>query len=304
VTSLVPSPVRRIFVVGYPRSGTTLVQSLLASHGALTSFTESHLFSRHFSRARWLPGPLLTKDPGPRLREFLAENGEPCADAASRLCGGGTPLLRARVVLPFRTAAVARQLLLVLDDLAVRRGRAGWIEKTPLHLRYVPFLERVSGRAHDTRFVHVIREGVAAASSLHRASREWERAYDLETCALRWNEDVALSFGRCGRPNDHFIFYEDLTADPEAVLRPLLSDLGLDWEPGIMERYGDTSERLSTAQEPWKAGTSGRIRRSRAADETLSPVDRARLERSLRPALYHELRVCARRSARAGAGRP
>ncbi len=42
----------RIFVVGAPRSGTTLVQSLIASHSQVTSFTESHFFSRHFERSR------------------------------------------------------------------------------------------------------------------------------------------------------------------------------------------------------------------------------------------------------------
>ena len=40
---------RRIFIVGVPRSGTTLLQSLLAAHSELTSFTESHFFSRYFS---------------------------------------------------------------------------------------------------------------------------------------------------------------------------------------------------------------------------------------------------------------
>ena len=40
---------QRIFVVGVPRSGTTLLQSLLAGHSALTSFTESHFFDRHYS---------------------------------------------------------------------------------------------------------------------------------------------------------------------------------------------------------------------------------------------------------------
>ena len=40
---------RRIFIVGVPRSGTTLVQSLLASHTAMTSFTESHFFRKNFS---------------------------------------------------------------------------------------------------------------------------------------------------------------------------------------------------------------------------------------------------------------
>ena len=68
---------KRVFVVGVPRSGTTLVQSLLATHSTATSFTESHFFSRHYALLPLLGTPILTRNPGPRLREFLAENPEP-----------------------------------------------------------------------------------------------------------------------------------------------------------------------------------------------------------------------------------
>ena len=39
---------KRIFIVGCPRSGTTLLQSLLLKHNEITSFPESHFFSRTF----------------------------------------------------------------------------------------------------------------------------------------------------------------------------------------------------------------------------------------------------------------
>ena len=34
----------RVFIVGVPRSGTTLIQSLLASHPQIETFPESHFF--------------------------------------------------------------------------------------------------------------------------------------------------------------------------------------------------------------------------------------------------------------------
>ena len=52
----------RIFLVGVPRSGTTLLQALLAAHEQVTSFTESHFFSQHFTDVPAL-GLVLTKDP-------------------------------------------------------------------------------------------------------------------------------------------------------------------------------------------------------------------------------------------------
>ena len=61
----------RIFVVGAPRSGTTLAQSLLAAHSGTTSFTESHLFARHFTHVPPLARPILVRSPAPGLRPFF-----------------------------------------------------------------------------------------------------------------------------------------------------------------------------------------------------------------------------------------
>jgi|SRR5579859_288688 len=42
---IVNLPQNPIFVVGYPRSGTTLVQSLIATQRGIVSFPEGHFFS-------------------------------------------------------------------------------------------------------------------------------------------------------------------------------------------------------------------------------------------------------------------
>ena len=293
---------RRVFVVGVPRSGTTLLQSLLAAHGALTSFTESHLFDRHF---RLLPGTsraLMIHDPGPRLREFLAENGERPPEAAGWFLSDGGGLPAARALLPLQTRSAARRLLRVLDELALSRGVTGWVEKTPRHLRYLPFFGRLCGDAERPRFVHVIRDGLEAVASLRRASRGWERPYDLETCVRRWNEDVSFSAGRLGAPTDHFVIYEELAARPEPVLQRLLAALGLDWEPEILERYGAAAGRLVTEEEAWKSDVGRAIRPSATARRTLTEEERRRALGGLRGELYERLREHAGRSAAAAGG--
>lgn len=285
----------RIFVVGVPRSGTTLVQSLLAAHSATTSFTESHFFDRHFTHLPLLGGPILTRDPEPRVREFLAENQEePPAVAA----GLAARPLGVRPLLPFQTRAVALHLLKVLDELTLRRGRSCWIEKTPRHLRYLPFLERVAGSEARLCFVHVIREGLEVVASLHQASQSWERPYDPADCVRRWNADVGFSLGRSGSATDHFVFYEELTARPEATLQRLLVALGLGWEPEILERQAATADRLVTRQEEaWKADLGRGIRPSATSERTLTAEQRERMSRSLRQGLYEELRQRSRQSS-------
>ncbi len=292
---VLPGIERRIFVVGVPRSGTTLVQSLLAAHSRLTSFTESHFFDRHFTHLPGLSRPILTRNPLSRLREFLAENEEEPPPAARWFEDGGRWLQRPRPLLPFQTASVARQLLQVFDELALRRGASGWIEKTPRHLRYLPFLEKMldsralSAGKPRIDFVHMIRDGLEVVASLHKASQRWERPYDLKACIRRWNEDMSFSLSRLAAPNDHFVVYEELAAKPEATLRRLLTELGLSWEPDLLERYFRDSRSLVTPEETWKKGIGSSIRPSATSGRSLTAEQREKAMRSLDQDLYDEL---------------
>lgn len=281
---------RRIFVVGVPRSGTTLVQSLLAAHSAVTSFTESHFFDKQFARLPGLPVALLVRDPRWRVRHFVEVNDGEGLAAAEWFERGRGRWSRSGPLLPLWTFRVARQFIRLLDELAERRGAANWVEKTPRHLRYVPFLERLSS-SNRFHFVHVIRGGLEVVASLHRASQTWERPYDPETCARRWNADVAFSASRIGSVRDHFVVYEELVDRPELVLQKLLAELDLEWEPGILREYGAAAELLTTSEESWKAGVGRRIEASATSKENLTADERQRVARLLAPALYR--RFCA-----------
>ena len=284
-----PTIQARIFVVGVPRSGTTLLQSLLATHSATTSFTESHFFARHYSRLPGTSTAILTRNPAPRVAAFLTENGEEPVDAAAWFSARSRRTLQSRFALPFQSRSVARQLLRIFDELALRRGKPCWIEKTPRHLRYIPYLERVAGNEPRPRFVHMIRDGMEVVASLYEASQSWERPYDLETCIRRWNQDVAFSLRRLEGHSDHFVFYEQLTSRPEPTLRRLLAELGLAWEPEILASHGHTTDRLVTPNEGWKADVGRPIRQSATSNRVLNVGQRNRVRELLRPDLYRQV---------------
>ena len=284
-----PSIERRIFIVGVPRSGTTLVQSLLGAHTAVTSFTESHFFARYFTRLPVPSGALLTRNPAPRVEEFLLENDAAPGDAGRWFSTTGDRFLRWRPLLPFQTRPVARRLLRLLDELALARNTSNWVEKTPRHLRYIPFLEKVAESQPALQFVHVVRQGLEVVASLYAASQSWERPYDLETCIERWNRELAYSASRIGAPRDHFVVYEELASRTEPALKRLLAELGLPWEPGILQRYGQTAARLVTQEESWKADTGRRIHPSGSSGSVLTADQRDRVVRSLRDDLYRDL---------------
>lgn len=289
---------RRVFVVGTPRSGTTLVQSLLAAHRSVTSFTESHFFSRHF---RLLPGSfasspraLLHTDPRPCARAWLIENGM-AEHLASRL---DEIVPRKRWMLWWSSRAVAAELLRLLDEVAAQRRSPCWVEKTPRHLHFVPFLADLACSRHAlerrrTDFVHVVRRPGPTVRSLHAASRQWSHPYSIAACVRRWNHDLQRSRARLASPRDHFLFYEELVASPESTTKALLADLDLPWQADVLQHYGEQANALVTAAESWKSGVARPIA---SAGE---PEQKAELTHAhrLRDDLYEEFRdaVAARR---------
>ncbi len=225
---------RRIFIVGVPRSGTTLVQSFLTAHSKVTSFTESHFFSRFF-KILTARRAVLVRDPSDRFEAFLLENGVHAEEAAEWVA----PLRRAArssALRPLRSRTVADLLIDGLDRLAVRRGFDVWVEKTPMHLRYTTWLDGLLAQrgAERPQFVHVVRRGPEAAASLFLASQKWERAYDLATCARRGcpgsaggcREDARSLEARCPRDLEPSRVARATIFRTEARTARLRSDLG------------------------------------------------------------------------------
>lgn len=243
---------RRLFLVGCPRSGTTLLQSLLAAHPRLTSFPETHAFAWIVPRHPRLSafGMTRVRGWGP-LRALWRElaPGEPVRLSDLLLC-----------------RAAARRTLALLDRVALARGRQGWVEKTPRHLHSIPAIRAACPDAH---FIHLLRSGPEVVASLFEASREapavWGGARSVERCVERWRGDVALSLGYRGQPGHTLVLYGELVADPERTLRRLSAELDLDFEAAMLAGYRREAAALVRCGETWKRGVLGEIRHQSGA---------------------------------------
>ena len=195
-----------IFVVGLPRSGSTLVEQILASHSAIEGTMELPyagliaLGLGHPERA--------TR--GPRYPECLAAL---TADQAAAL---GEAYLDA--------ARAHRKL-----------GRPLFIDKMPNNFNHIGLIQLILPRA---KIIDVRRHPLGAGFSAFKQhfAQGQGFSYDLADIGRYYRDYVALMrrIDQALPGRAHRVIYEDLIEDTEAEVRRLLAYCGLDFEPACL----------------------------------------------------------------------
>lgn len=108
---------------------------------------------------------------------------------------------------------------------ARNQGKPRWGDKRPSHAWN---LNAIFGFFPDAQYVNVIRDPRACAASMNRVGWSWG---GVESATEMWQRAiVSAEAWRRKLPGDQFfdVRYEDLVADPEAVLGEVCAFLGLD----------------------------------------------------------------------------
>lgn len=213
-----------IFVVGAPRSGTTLLQRMLRSHPRISSPTgESHFIV-----------PLLRNAPAygslaerANIRAVLGEMHRINAEfMETDFHGLAFDLDAIAGAIHTRGVATMPALIDALFRLnAEGEGKARWLEKTPYYIMHVDALLAAFPSA---QFVHIIRDGRdAVLSMLERA--EDIRVFNVDAGARLWRRyvEAGQAAGRrlpAGRYYE--IRYEDILAAPQEAVKGLCDYLG------------------------------------------------------------------------------
>jgi tetratricopeptide (TPR) repeat protein len=207
-----PAP---IFVVGLPRSGSTLIEQILASHSSIEGTFE-------------LPNVLTI------VRQFDH------ADAQHDAYPENVP-----AVPMDRFAALGRRY--IEETASLRSGRPHFIDKMPNNFSHVGLIHAmlpnaviIDARRHPmdacfSTYKQFFAEGQSFSYDLEDLGRYYRCYLDLMD---HWDEVLPGRVLRVG--------YEDLVRDPEANIRRLLAHCGLEFEPACLA-FHETRRSVRTA---------------------------------------------------------
>ena len=210
----VRTPNQHLFVVGAPRSGTTWLQLLLSKHPAVATAQETHFFSGYINA--WVQ----------------LWNGEQ-SRTNGRKVGLSAILTNAQFDNLCRMAAQE-----VFAEFLKRKPNATVIlEKTPVHIHYIPVIRQLFPQA---QFVHLVRDPRSVVSSITAAAGSWGANWapqNTAEAAYIWRDAVSkiTDLGQ-HTPNLREIRYEDVKSNTVKELQQIFDWLGLQADNEFLER--------------------------------------------------------------------
>lgn len=190
-----------IIMGGAPRSGTTLLRTLLDRHPEVRSGPETKLFVPAAFNLAWLSEAYaIPRGELEAMRERASSQGAFIDAFAAQACADA--------------------------------GKVRWAEKTPQNIRY---LDWIMERFPKASVLHIIRDGRDVICSMREhpdwrwVDGAWQKVLverPLEWYAQRWLDDTAAGMAWRDDPRYLEVRYEDLVAGPVAALRAICLGLG------------------------------------------------------------------------------
>ena len=240
---------RPVFVVGLPRSGTTLVEQILASHPQVHGAGELHDMLNLFNAL-----PELTSRPSGDAFEIVS------------------------TLDPDSARALARRYIATLDRLAPAAAKCV-IDKMPDNLLMLGLIALLWPEARVIVCNRDLRDVALSCWQTPFGTNPWTNQWEHIARRLADHERLLAHWRRVKPVAWLDVRYEDLVRDLEGHARRMIAFLGLEWESGCLEfhktrRVVRTASQLQV-REPIHALSVGRWRRY---ESTLRPLFEA-LER-------------------------
>ncbi len=228
------SDTRPIFVVGFPRSGTTLTEQILASHPRVVGAGELQDLQRVFQS----------------LPEFVGDNTCSRFDAIHRLG-------------PDSVKAAARRYLDKLDAYSPA-GVDRVVDKMPDNVNYLGLISLLFPNAKVIICRRDPRDIAISCWQTGFRSCPWNNDWDRIARRLADYQRILAHWERV-RPLSYFdLQYEEMVADLEHHAPLLIDFVGLEWDPACLEFHTNPravrTPSLAQVRQPIHSRSSGRWR--------------------------------------------
>jgi hypothetical protein len=216
-----------LFVIGAPRSGTTMLERMLSSHSMIQGGPEPHLLTPLAHLGVWDK-----VDKAPYDHILAAESQKLFVD---QLPNGEQD---------YWDACRAYCDVLYGRYLEARGGKPVCLDKTPAYALILPFMMNVFP---DAKYVVLTRHPLAMFSSFANSffDGDYQVAQDHNPIINRYVPAIAQFLRQDTVPHIH-VRYEDLVKDPETWFEKICAHIGVPYEPEAIN-YG---EKQAEAERP------------------------------------------------------
>lgn len=247
-----------VFVIGFPRSGTTLLLDYLLSSGAFATyqFGETHFFSHYYRRY----GNLRDKR---NLATFVSDVRKSDWIKRSGLTDSELLAIEEEATMDYGTFFAA-----VMGKVAEKQGRSKWVEKTPWHILYVKEIKAAMPRS---KFILIVRDPRDVVMSIYNYGWTRGRLAGLVRTAIAWKWHMRkVEIDLKEFPDDVIrVSYEQLVRCPEETGERLSNFLGVnvDWQVvrkssrGVLNRPNSSykGEERANPLDRWKSVSDKRF---------------------------------------------
>ncbi|MDZ7584261.1 MAG: sulfotransferase [Thiobacillus sp.] len=217
------------FIVGVPRSGTTLLSAILNRNSQVCVTPETHYYSIFHSRIGH--------------ESLLNSNWPSTARRCLYLVDGlrEMGLTSEDIIKAADTRRTRAGILSSIGELyAAKRGKQLWIEKTPQHMLY---LSEIWHDFPQARILHILRDGRDVALSLSKM--DWANPGFLHNL-YKWSKELEEAESYLSDPRCLTIRYEELLSTPAATVATVCRFLGIAYEEKMLVPDGSEEGLIET----------------------------------------------------------
>jgi len=233
-----------VFLVGFPRSGTTYLQSLITTQG-IVSFPETHFFAGISLKSNSVNSNYLEdfqiKSICNQIEKKMSfkiseDTSKKIDDIRSKKCVDKKALFE-----------------LIIIDYLTNKGvdyyESQLLEKTPYHFAY---LEIIAQWYPESKFIAIVRNPIHSISSFYKNLVEYRKPY--KQLAKEWIRSIKAieNFTNKNGKKIHVIKYEDLTNNTEEEMAEVCQFLNIPFFPSRLNDFHLKAKDIIADSEPWK----------------------------------------------------